>query len=452
LLNCDLIGAWNVELLSSNISSIKLATLMLMRSADAYSNQRLYRLLYPCVIFCTVSSMVATCLAQDKIDRLLGDTPLTSKESEPDPDSRRGPLEQMKGLMFPERPHGVLRELLAGQYSYTILDRSVHAGISGRVTPAFLYGDNGQNNGGSLVDNNNAGTRIVGVAEVRLNEHWTTGGRVKLPIAITSSVDTNFDDSRANISFGDFGEGELSGYLGHQRIGRFSFGYGDTASDGTSEMDLSGTVVISRSRVRDLAGGMSFKNNGPQIKAVFFNYDGLGDQPRLRYDSPYIADVRLSASHTTDQDLDAAVRWHPKIKDRRIAVAGSIVHRENGDDQISLSGSVLWNTGINFTAAIAGRNVAKRKPLFFYGKVGWIGRKLPWGPTAVALDAAYNRDSLSTGDEAVSVGGFAVQTIEKDGIVEGLDLYIGVRLHHYESNSTDYGDILAMMTGLRVRF
>ena len=353
---------------------------------------------------------------------------------------------------FIAKPFSVLEHLLVDQYRTEVFGRTLTAGISGRITRAFLYGNNQQDEQLFFVDNNNSATQIVGTAAIDLSDNWRTGGRFKLPIIVRSSIEVDFGEDNLDFSFGDFGEEELSGYLSHKKYGKFSFGYGATASDGTSESDLSGMTVISRSRVRDLAGGLSFAGGGPQVKQVFDNFDGLGDATRFRYDSPRFSNVSLSTSLTADGDIDIAARWEKRFDTQRLAMAASFVEQDDGVEQVSISASALWESGFNITGVISGQNLDNRDPLLLYGKVGWLVAPFDIGPTAFGIDAAYNKNVLQNGDEATTIGAFFVQTINRDGIFHAIDLYVGVRLHHLETKSKNYDDLYATMVGARFRF
>jgi hypothetical protein len=353
---------------------------------------------------------------------------------------------------FIAKPFSVLESLLVDQYKTEVFGRTLTAGISGRITRAFLYGNNQEDEELFFVDNNNSATQIVGTAAMDLSDDWRVGGRFKLPIIVRSSVEVDFGEDNIDFSFGDFGEEELSGYLSHAKYGKFSFGYGATASDGTSESDLSGMTVISRSRVRDLAGGLSFEGGGPRVKQVFNNFDGLGDEARIRYDSPRFSNVLLSTSLTSDGDIDIAARWEKRFDTQRLATAASFVEREDGVEQVSISASALWESGFNITGVISGQNLDNRDPFLLYGKVGWLVSPFEIGATAFGFDGAYNKNVLQNGDEATTVGAFLVQTINRDGLFHAIDLYVGVRLHHLETESKNYDDLYATMVGARFRY
>jgi len=73
----------------------------------------------------------------------------------------------------------------------------------------------------------------------------------------------------------NFTERKLELYVDSKRFGRLWAGQGDTASNGTSEVDLSGTSVVAYSGIADMAGGIAFSDNnvlGPRIGQVFSNF------------------------------------------------------------------------------------------------------------------------------------------------------------------------------------
>ena len=249
-------------------------------------------------------------------------------------------------------------------------------------------------------------------------------------------------------------------------------GQGDTASNGTSEVDLSKTGVIAYSGIEDLAGGLEFEN-GVRIGSVFSNYDGLSRVDRVRYDTPTFAGFKLSTSWTDDNEWDLALRYAQKFNGHRFAAAISYVDGERGqgfssDYQVSGSASVLFSNGFNLTFAAGmqddeGTGAAQRQTKFLYGKVGWVFDIFDWGHTAFAADIAYNRNERARGDESWAYGFFAVQKIDW----VGTELYAGVRLHELDHGGTvtqvagtnfttiatsDPDNVVAFMTGARIKF
>ncbi len=350
-------------------------------------------------------------------------------------------------------PIAVLKSALADDLTVDVKGVPVHLGISGRISRAFLHGDSGDGNDTFFVDNANASTEVVGVAEAVLRNTMLIGAKITLPLVFNSSTEVDFDDSNSfTLSLGDFGEKELDGYLTTVTYGKISLGYGNTASNNSSELDKSETRVISRSSIARMAGGLSFANGGPRIKDVFDNIDGLGDEFRIRYDSPSFHGVSAATSFTAEGGFDVAVRYNTDSFGYDLGLVGAVAHNEDGFMQFSSSASALWENGLTATVAFAAQDQDDRKPVFLYGKVGLLASPFAIGPTAVGVDLVLNRDVAADGDDAISLGVFGVQTIDREGILRNIDLYLGLRAHRLKRDRSDFDDILAAMTGIRLRF
>ena len=64
------------------------------------------------------------------------------------------------------------------------------------------------------------------------------------------------------------------------------------------------------------------------------------------------------------------------------------------------------------------------------------------------MDYQYIEDLAQDGDEAKTVGFQLVQDIPE----WGSEYYLGYRWHELDRDFTDYDDINALMTGVRVKF
>ncbi len=373
-------------------------------------------------------------------------------EAAPIGEAGRGEPKPADAKMLPQRPVDALRSDKTDTLNVTFLGYDFALGISGRINQALLYGDNGEQSDKFLVDNSNSSSRIMVRAEAVLNDRILLGGRMKLPIILNSSVGTGFDQGGIRLSFGEFGEREFDAYIAHSDYGRFFFGYGSTASDGSAVTDLSGTQVIATSAVRDFAGGLAFDQDGPRIRDVFDNFDGLLDNYRLRYDTPRFNNFAVGASVTIDGDADMAIRWENRLDDIRLAAAASLIRWHDGVEQAAVSASGLWRSGFSAAATLSAQHRNDRTAYLIYGKVGYFAGALPIGPTAFALDVALNRNVRADGDRAFSSGLFAVQTFDRDDILRGIDVYAGARFHHLESRFRTHHRLIAAMTGVRLRF
>jgi predicted porin len=118
--------------------------------------------------------------------------------------------------------------------------------ISGQINRAVLWGDNGNNDDVKFVDNDNSSTRFRFTGSNEFNGVWKVGIVWENQMESNSSADTNIDigtnDDTANVTFT---ERKMDFYVEHKNWGRMTLGQGDTATNGTAEVDLSGTDVVS---------------------------------------------------------------------------------------------------------------------------------------------------------------------------------------------------------------
>ncbi|MGW8303910.1 MAG: porin, partial [Desulfobacterales bacterium] len=139
--------------------------------------------------------------------------------------------------------------------------------ISGQINRAVLWGDNGNDSDVKFVDNDNSSTRFRFTGSNKFDEVWTAGIVWEVEMQSNPSSDTN--GGAGIIDIGDngdsanvtFTERKMEFYVEHKDWGRMILGQGDTASNGTAEVDLSGTDVVTYSSISDMAGGFSFRDD-----------------------------------------------------------------------------------------------------------------------------------------------------------------------------------------------
>jgi len=334
----------------------------------------------------------------------------------------------------------------------------VKLSLSGQVNRGVLYVDDGTESEILHVDNDNSSTRIRFIGSAAYNDDITVGSQIEVQFESNSTADIKIDGSAPSGS-NSFTERKLELFFDSKRFGRIWLGQGDTASNGTSEVDLSGTGVVGYSGIADMAGGIEFGGLGvgPQINEVFSQLDGLSRDDRIRYDTPSFGGFKLSTSHADSRKSDVALRFSGDFGGFKLAAAAAYAVNGDVDSQINGSVSLRHSSGFNLTGAAgvqdiqAGATNPNRDPVFWYAKLGYI-----WGggigDTAIAIDytvAEEIEDSLAaTGDEFTSYGAFVVQNI--DGI--STELYLGVRNHELDRVGQNFDDILAVLGGVRVKF
>ena len=351
--------------------------------------------------------------------------------------------------------------------------RDISVTFGGQVNRAFLYGDNGVEDDTFFVDNDNSSTRLRARATGAINCDITVGAQIEVQFESNSTAAIRFDQD-GSAGPNNFTERKLEVWFDSETWGRIWLGQGDTASNGTSEVDLSGTAVVAYSGIADMAGGLEFEN-GVRIRDASTNLDGLSRQDRVRYDTPTIAGFKASTSWTDQNHWDVALRFAQKFNGHKFAAAVSYAEqdfRQGGDYdyQVSGSASLLLSNGLNFTVAAGmrenetGGRGATTDPFFFYAKVGWIFDLIDLGHTAIAFDFQMTEDVDAQNEDFYAYGAFVVQKIDH----VGTELYAGVRVHELDADAavglpvagTNFAanadpspdDVFALIVGARVKF
>jgi len=331
--------------------------------------------------------------------------------------------------------------------------------LFGHVNRALLISNDGNDTDFYNVDNSNSQSRLGIDGVAKINADLAIGSHIELGLISNPSGAVN--QNNKNTSF-DINGRVIEIFLKDNRYGKLSVGQGHTASDGTSEVDLSGTAVVGYSGVSDMAGGQLFYNKTNQslsdtrITNVFQNMDGLSRQDRIRYDTPNLFGFQASGSVITDDGGDLALRYSGKFGETLVAAAGAWASPgdlfENIDNQYNGSVSVLFHMGLNFTLAGGYRDLKGSRndddSSYFYGKVGYRKSFFSFGDTAFSVDFNRSNDIVQNNDEADEIGAQLVQKLDP----WGSEWYLGYRYHTLDRDNENFDDINAVMSGFRVKF
>lgn len=330
----------------------------------------------------------------------------------------------------------------------------------GQINRGVLLTQDGNNTNLFHVDNDNSATRIGVLGTAPELMKIKAGARLELEF---QSNDSNRVSQNNKNGVGDnhFRKRHLDLFFESEHYGKLSMGYGDTASNGSAEMDLSGTEVIGYSSVADMAGGHFFYNGSANglssitVDRVFDNLDGLGRDDRLRYDSPNFSGLRLSLSNVSGGGYDLAVRYGASLGEFNLSSAVAFADPGNSSNvknsSIDGSISVLHAGGLNATLA-AGKAAydaaGKKDGKYFYAKGGYQQAFFQIGLTSLAMDLGLFFDMERTGDTAKAVGLMLVQNID----YWSTEFYIGGRNYTLDRRNIDLNDIKAVLAGFRLKF
>lgn len=337
----------------------------------------------------------------------------------------------------------------------------------GQINRAVMYADDGDTGEWYHVDNDHSSTRLGLKVNPKMSDKFTVGAN--LEFEYQSNASNKVWQELSNTSGDKWDERKVEAWI-KSSLGKLTLGQGPTASDGTSEVDLSGTKVCAFSLILAAGGSVQFfgDNNtsdsdntnalsGVRVSDVFNNLDGLSRKDRIRYDTPTFNGFSLAASTVSDEGDDAedvALRYKGKLGDIKTAGALSYVHYSSSDSkksQVSGSLSFLMENGLSLTVAAGDldyESSGRDDGTFVYGKVGYIAKLCPLGTTAFSIDLGKFEDMKAEEDEADAIGFQCVQKL-KDWHTE---IYLNVRHYELDRVAADYDDILVGLAGLRVKF
>ncbi len=331
--------------------------------------------------------------------------------------------------------------------------------ISGQVNRAMNIVGDGDNTEAYFVDNGASGSRFRLVGSAKLDDDLTLGTRMELGFSPNASSKVNQDNMDSGDSF-DQRYTDLS--LASKRYGTIFLGKGDTSSNNSAEVDLSGTDIVQYSSIADIAGGMLFVQSDNDnltsisVSDAFKNFDGLSRKSRLRYDTPTFYGTHLSTSWVSDKRWDASLWWGGQGYGLKAVAAAAVAYintERNGDDsdyQYDGSFSILHEkTGLNFTFSAGKQEVDNQgDPSNIWGKIGWKTDLISYGKTSFGIDYGKSTNLVSDADDGYSYGATVVQVFND----YGAEFYAQYRVFSLDNDDFDVEDINVATIGTRVKF
>ncbi|MCI5148354.1 MAG: porin [Candidatus Electrothrix sp. MAN1_4] len=363
--------------------------------------------------------------------------------------------------------------LLAGAVSASALEvksgnDNVSLKLYGHANRAVMSVDDGNDSKIFHVDNSHSESRVGLKGKVKASEKLTIGANVEVQWQPNPSNKVSMDKESVSA---ELKERKMEVYFDSKTLGKLSAGKGNMASDGTSEVDLSGTSLAGNVGMGDAGGGFSFYNNMPSVVAedeeaesmavgdVFDQMDGLSKKNRIRYDTPSLGGFSLGVSSGEKEMADVALTYSGKFGDGTKLKAG-VAYSDPGEGkdytQINGSASVLFGFGLNLTLAGGSRDLDDMPahgddPGFMYGKIGYKAKLFSVGSTACSFDYGVysNIEKQDTEEEGSAYG---VQIVQKLSDYN-TEIFAAYRNFELEDNSgADYEPITLTMLGARLKF
>jgi len=222
--------------------------------------------------------------------------------------------------------------------------RKLSLRISGQVSQAILFFDDGVEQNAYQVSNSNSSDRFRFDGSAKINSGLTAGFYIEISGGLASSVAAN--------QFSDGGSAsaltvrQSLWYVDSKQLGALSVGLGAPATDdilnyslagtgiaASADTSLIGTNLLTRDRV---TGGLNALSSGNTISLRWNRFVPQLDTPRanlVRYDSPVIMGFALSAAWGEDDIFDVAVRYARRWNGLRLAFGAGYFesHQETGD-------------------------------------------------------------------------------------------------------------------------
>ncbi|MCA1300554.1 hypothetical protein [Stappia indica] len=332
--------------------------------------------------------------------------------------------------------------------------------VSGQLNMGVLSYDDGAATNTNFVDNDNSSSR----ARVQLFSAlgaWNLETILEAEYQPLASNTVSQVNTTPNWNFPKTNLRKAEIILSNDMYGNFYFGQGSMASDGTAEVDKSGTGVIAYASVSDSAGGYFFRFSGGGLStrtvgSAFSDFDGLSRKARVRYDTPDYNGFGLRASWGQDvlaernnPLYDIAAVYNGETEAFSIGAAAAIARNTRSDTNIfsaSVSG-LHKQSGVSLTLATGGQSDGGMG-YYGYAKLGYEHKFFPVGTTAASIDVYVGNDIATTSSNSNSVGLALVQNFDDQNI----KLWGTWRTYRYDDNTASYENGQAVFGGVLFKF
>jgi len=357
----------------------------------------------------------------------------------------------------------------------------VSLSVSGQVNRMLLYASDGRESRLFHADNDQSSTRVRFKGKATLDDEWSAGATFEAELESNSSGSVAIEDTGVggDSNKASLKERKLELFFKSKRLGKLSLGQGSTASDGSTEEDLSGTGVITSASFGGTGGSLEFvrsdlamreaacmKNcDDPEkreyytVGDLFDNRDGLSRKDRVRYDTPSFGGVKFSTSFlggkwNDDDDgvesgaWDAALRYGREFDGIEVAAALATWKKDKDTKGHGGSASVLAPSGTSLTLSYSSQDKKGTDSTFQYAKLGQTFDVTSAGKTSISVGYGRTEDQGGAGNEGTYYDLAAVQKIKN----LGAELYAVWGVYKAEIPGTPTEDITIAATGARIKF
>ena len=244
--------------------------------------------------------------------------------------------------------------VIASSLLLTPAAQAFEAKVSGQVSRMVVLPDDAAGDEIQHVDIGWSGSRVRFTGSEEMDNGNKVGFRFEM----------QFQDNAANKvdggtlgSVGDQSDFRYQDLYFSGGFGKISLGKGDGASNGSTEVDFSGTVLSSSSNHQSNWGGYKITPT-QNWSTVFTMFDGLSRQNRVRYDTPNFNGFSVAGSINQGNASEIAIRYKGDIGGGKLGAAlfSATDTDDNARDVTGGSASFLMSSGLNFTVAFSERD------------------------------------------------------------------------------------------------
>jgi hypothetical protein len=269
--------------------------------------------------------------------------------------------------------------------------------LYGQLNRAVMYWDDGRKSRTYAVDNETSSSRLGLVGTHRFVGELSAGYRIEIDSRVTSSSEVSSGDPWGDLSDGAIRLRQANWYVEGSKLGRLAFGQQSPATDDITLINLGSEMNdaavhynnqfgiwlnLERGLISDLKWGQ-IAHNVDSLRGLF-----------VRYDTPMIGGVILSAAWGEEDVWDVAARYQTKWSSLRFA-AGIGYMDDPGRHFRDLRGSASLihdPTGLYVSVAGGLRDddisilTASGQAHFHYAQLGISKQWLPYGKTTLYAD------------------------------------------------------------------
>jgi hypothetical protein len=335
-------------------------------------------------------------------------------------------------------------------------ERSVR--VYGQLNRALMYWDDGRQTGTYAVDNDTSSSRLGVLGKHRFLGELMAGYRFEIDSRVTLSSEVSAGDPWGDLSDGAVRLRHAYWYVEEKKLGRLTFGQQSPATDDITLINLGSEMNDAALHYNnnfgiwlDIGSGL---NSDLKWGQIAHNVDSLRGV-FVRYDTPIMNGVVLSAAAGEDGIWDVAARYHADWSPFRSAAGvGYMDNPERRFRDVRGSASLIHDpTGLYASVAGGLRDDdvsilnANGPAHFHYVQLGVSKRWLPYGKTTLYADYGFYRnfnvghllqaDVFKPG-EFVIWGTLAETEVQRWGFgaeqaFDETGILIYAQAHHYEA-------------------